>query len=129
MRLPIRSGLHSTIMQWALERRSAQMVENAASERVEEIQRLTQSLSDHAHAGNWDDVAVIEAKRRPLLLNLFDGTSQLDPDTSRALLKEVLSLDEQIMSLAQQQRDELAQSLRQLGQGRTAIKAYDSNAR
>jgi len=106
-----------------------QMVQNAASERVEEIQRLTQSLSDHAHAGNWDDVAVIEAKRRPLLLNLFDSTSHLDVETSRALLQEVLSLDQQIMLLAQQQRDTLTQSLRQLGQGRTAIKAYDSNAR
>lgn len=105
------------------------MVQNAASERVEEIQRLTQVLSDHAHAGNWDDVAVIEAKRRPLLLNLFDGTSHLDVEISRALLKDVLSLDQQIMSLAQQQRDALTQSLRQLGQGRTAIKAYDSNAR
>jgi len=105
------------------------MVQHTASERIEEIQRLTQSLSDHAHASNWDDVAVIEAKRRPLLLNLFDGTSHLDVETSRALLKEVLSLDQQIMSLAQQQRDALAQSLRQLGQGRTAIKAYDSNTR
>ena len=105
------------------------MVQNAASERVEEIQRLTQALSDHAYAGNWDDVAVIEAKRRPLLLNLFDDTSQLDVETSRALLKDVLSLDQQIMLLAQQRRDALTQSLRQLGQGRTAIKAYDSNAR
>lgn len=105
------------------------MVKGAASERVEEIQRLTQSLSEHAHTGNWDAVAIIEAKRRPLLLTLLDGISDLDVEASRALLRDVVSHDRQIMLLAQLQRDALAQSLRQLGQGRTAIKAYDSNAR
>lgn len=101
----------------------------STAEIVGSVRRLTQSLLEHASEANWTDVVNIEAKRAALLHKLFGDATRMDSSEARALITDILSADQKITSLAKLKREELAQSARKIGRGRSAIKAYDLNAR
>lgn len=92
---------------------------------VTRLRALTQQLLDCARAEAWEETANIETIRRPLLYYVFgkEGLGRHYPE----LLSEILETDREIMTLAQQRRDALADILLQTGQGRAAMKAYSSN--
>ena len=96
---------------------------------VDEVRALTQALLDCAHSGDWDGIVALEAERRTLLYDLFESESRHAEELLRTLLTDILVMDQEIMSLTQQRCDELSDWLRQVGQRRTAMKAYDSNTR
>lgn len=98
-----------------------------ASERVAKLRALTQQLLDSARAEAWEEAAEIESVRRPLLYAVFGQVPGGAHVSHRALLNEILEADREIIALAQQRRTELADLLRQTGQGRAALKAYGSN--
>ncbi|MFN2308630.1 MAG: flagellar protein FliT [Gammaproteobacteria bacterium] len=96
---------------------------------IARLRALTQALLGSAESGDWDAVARVEGERRGLLYAVF-GTDGSGAQAGRqALLNEILSADRQIVRLAQQHRDELGGLLRQVGHGRTVLKAYDDNRR
>lgn len=97
-------------------------------ENIAKLRELTQQLLERARAEDWEAAADIENTRRPLLYGVF---GQVVPGTHvrhRALLNEILAADREIIALAQQRHAELAELLRQAGQGRVALKAYGANS-
>lgn len=99
------------------------------SDQIDMLMSLTQDLLRSARAADWDETTQLEAARRPLLYQIFGAVKPGKHIRYRALLQEILSVDREIMLLAQQRRDELAGLLHQVGHGRTALKAYESNTR
>lgn len=99
------------------------------SEQIDMLMSLTQDLLRSARAADWDATTQLEADRRPLLYQIFGAVTPGKHIRYRSLLQEILSVDREIMQLAQQRRDELAGLLHQVGHGRTALKAYESNTR
>lgn len=98
-------------------------IDNVANLRV-----LTQQLLEAARAEDWEAAAEIEDTRRPLLYAVFGQVQVGTHVQHRALLNEVLAADQEIIALAQQRRVELADLLRQTGNGRAALKAYGANS-
>jgi len=99
------------------------------SDRVDRLRSLTQDLLNAARAGDWDATTQLEAERRPLLYQIFGAVMPGQHIRYRALLQDILSVDREVMQLAQCRRDELAGLLHQVGHGRSALKAYESNTR
>lgn len=97
------------------------------SERIAQLRALTRRLLDCARAEAWEEAADIETLRRPLLYDVFGQVPGGSHIHHRALLNEILEADREIIALAQQRRAELADLLRQTGQGRAALKAYGAN--
>lgn len=94
---------------------------------VEQLQALTGALLAAAKSGDWDKAAALEGERRPLLYRVFGEPAPGTQTQQLKLLRTILSADREIMELAQQRREELGGMLRQVGQGRTALRAYESN--
>lgn len=99
----------------------------SAGDDVGRLRVLTRELLEHARSGDWDAAVDIETERRPLLYAVFGDVAPGTHVRHRDLLKEILAADREIMQLAQQRRDELGVLLRQVGVGKSALKAYDSN--
>lgn len=100
-----------------------------AGDDVDRLRSLTRDLLERARSGDWDAAVDIETERRPLLYEVFGDVAPGTHVRHRDLLKEILAADQEIMLLAQQRRDELGGLLRQVGVGKSALKAYDSNRR
>lgn len=98
------------------------------SDQIDMLMSLTQDLLRSARAADWDATTQLEAERRPLLYQVFGSVTPGKHIRYHSLLQEILSVDREIMQLAQQRRDELASLLHQVGHGRTALKAYESNS-
>ena len=94
---------------------------------TDQLRRLTQEILDCARKGDWDNAIKIEADRRPLLQVVFAATTP-DPKL-KPLLEEILAVDQEIVTLTQHRHDELAGQVRQVGRGRTALRAYERNSR
>lgn len=95
---------------------------------VAKLRELTRQLLDCAHAEDWEAAAEIETTRRPLLYSVFGQVEHGAHVRHRALLNEIVAADREIIALAQQRHAELADLLRQAGQGRAALKAYGANS-
>lgn len=88
----------------------------------------TQQLLALAQAGDWDAVAQLESERRPLLRSTFDPAStQTQSDPYQRALRQILDMDQTVMALAAQRRDDLRDQLQSVGQGRSAVRAYALN--
>lgn len=94
---------------------------------IERLKALSRALLASARDGEWETAASLEAERRPLLYRIF---GEIPPGTHlqhQTLLNEVLLADRKIMDLAKQRQGELGSMLRQVGQGRSALRAYENN--
>lgn len=98
--------------------------ETAGSER---LRALTQELLACARRGDWEKASGLEVERRPGLYRVFGGMALGINVQHQTLLTEVLAADREILRLAQQRRAELGGLLQQVNQGRTALRAYESN--
>jgi hypothetical protein len=96
---------------------------------IERLRGLTQDLLERAQSGDWDGAVALESERRPLLYSVFGDVAPGTHSRHQSLLSEILTADREIMQLAQQRRDEVGGLLRQVGHGRSALKAYDGNRR
>ncbi|MFA7387177.1 MAG: flagellar protein FliT [Thiohalobacteraceae bacterium] len=94
---------------------------------VDRLQTLTGALLAAAKSGEWDKAAALEEERRPLLYRVFGEAAPGTQTQQLELLRTILSVDRDITELAQQRREELGGMLRQVGQGRAALRAYESN--
>ena len=108
---------------------TAVKIASVESDQIDRLKSLTQELLRSARAADWDATTQLEAERRPLLYQIFGAVTPGQHIRYRALLQEILSVDREVMRLAQHRRDELAGLLHQVGHGRSALKAYESNTR
>lgn len=88
---------------------------------------ISREMLEQARTASWDAVSHLEAQRRELLRAFFIEPIQEElAGTVSEGIKSVIAIDEDIMALARAEKHELEQILRQIDQGKKAIKAYDS---
>lgn len=100
----------------------------ASSFSLDALLSLTRELLGSAQAGDWERVTILEGERRPFIHAIFPADVTVGDDSyRRAAIREILDADRQVMDLARQQRDRLQSQLRDLGHGRSALRAYGQN--
>ncbi len=85
---------------------------------------MTRKMLQLVKAEQWEELAELGKER---LLLLRQWSSALDPanaQTEIGILQEIQALDREIEMLSRQGRDQAAEHLRQIHQGRKADKAY-----
>jgi hypothetical protein len=85
---------------------------------------MTRQMLELVKAGEWEALAELGKAR---LHVLRQWNQEVDPNRAQAyigILQEIQALDREIETLGRQCRDEAANQLRQIRQGRKAGKAY-----
>jgi len=85
---------------------------------------MTRQMLELVKAGEWEAVAELGAKRLQLLHQLNLGADASNAQLYLGVLQEIQSLDREIESLSREHKDQAADQLRQIYQGRKADKAY-----
>jgi hypothetical protein len=98
---------------------------SAASQQLEQGLEMTRKMLELAKAGEWEQVAELGVERMKLLQQWVHTTDPAQAQQQIGVLQEIQKLDEEIETLGRQGREEIAQHLRQLHQGRKAGKAYN----
>jgi len=98
----------------------------SASQQLVQGLEMTRKMLELLKAGEWEQVSVLGAERLKLLQQWVHTTDPSLAQQQIGVLQEIQKLDEEIESLGHQGREEMAQHLRQLHQGRKAGKAYKS---
>jgi hypothetical protein len=94
---------------------------------LQQIILITRKMLEQAQSASWDEVSKLEAERRSLLhmFFMFPILDELVGTVSEGI-RSITAIDENIMELGRAEKHELEQVLRQIDQGKKAIKAYDS---
>ncbi|MCU7809052.1 MAG: flagellar protein FliT [Candidatus Thiodiazotropha sp. (ex Semelilucina semeliformis)] len=85
---------------------------------------MTRRMLELVKAGAWEEVAVLGAERLRLL---HEWVNNAEPDMAQqniGILQVIQALDKEIEILSLEGKEELADNLRQIHQGRKAGKAY-----
>ncbi len=94
--------------------------------KLTEVLRLTRQANEFARAGEWSQVVEIEAKRRPLLREVFvERTAR--PQEDESSIREILASDRELIELARAQRTEVAGDALANKRSKQAIHQYSSN--
>jgi hypothetical protein len=100
------------------------MMTSASDSQLQQGLAMTRKMLQLVKAEEWEELAALSSQR----LQLFrQWNSDIDPDKAQAqigILQEIQALDREIEILGQQGRDQAAEHLRQIHQGRKADKAY-----
>jgi hypothetical protein len=94
---------------------------------LEQLLALSLSMLEKAVAQSWDELCVLEARRRELLEPFL--LTPVAPDCAAAVaagIKTIIAIDRDIMTLSELKKFDLAQTLQTLDQGKKAVKAYTS---
>jgi hypothetical protein len=93
----------------------------------QQIISISREMLEQARSALWDEVSSLEEQRRELLHAFFMKPIQNElAGTVSEGIKSILAIDKDIMALGSGEKHELEQILRQIDQGKKAIKAYDS---
>jgi len=98
------------------------------TEVAEMLRSMTSELLACARSGDWERAVILENERRPLLKTLFGCSTAPDVEW-KPLLEEVLAVDQEVIVLAKERHTALAGQIRQMGLGRSAVRAYDNHSR
>ena len=88
---------------------------------------LSREMLEQAENAAWDEVSILEAKRRELLEAFFLAfvPADINHEVSE-VVRSILAIDQIILELGQAEKLELEESLMQIDRGKKAIKAYSS---
>lgn len=88
---------------------------------------LTRAMLEHAQASSWDEVIKLEAQRGELISAFFLSPiqSELTATVSEGI-RLIMAFDQDIIALGRIEKYDAEQVLRQMGQGKKAVKAYGS---
>jgi hypothetical protein len=92
---------------------------------LEQLITLTRAMLENAQSSAWDEVIELEAKRRELIAAFF--LSPIQPELAPAVaegIQLILAMDRDSAKLGLAEKLEAGQALRQMEQGRKAVKAY-----
>jgi hypothetical protein len=103
----------------------------AQAEQLSVIVAWSESMLRCARAGEWLELAELEARRRDLIAiaTAAPPLSAQGQDNYRQTLQRVLLLDQQVIALAQSGHTALAKQLQTMSVGRNAVQAYASLGR
>ena len=85
---------------------------------------MTRQMLELVKAGEWEAVAELGAQRLQLLRQLNLGGDASQVQVCVGVLQEIQALDREIETISRENKDEAADQLRQIHQGRKADKAY-----
>lgn len=94
---------------------------------LEQLLSLSQTMLEKAQEQSWEDVVVLAAARSELISLFFLGPIPEAAAQSVADgIQSILATDHAIAALAVLKKQDLAQTLQTVGQGKKALKAYTS---
>jgi predicted TPR repeat methyltransferase len=92
---------------------------------LQDLISLSRAMLEKAREKSWDDVVVLEAERSELIRLFFLGPVQQEYAEAVADgIQLMISIDNDIMELGALKRFDLAQTLKNMEQGKKAVKAY-----
>jgi len=101
------------------------------ADKANELQQLiamSRTMLDKAKEESWDEVFVLEEKRRELIGAFFSEPAQ--PAAYSEIVSDgiqaIMAIDHDIMALGAAKRLALAEELQKVDQGKKAVKAYTS---
>jgi len=102
-------------------------------QRMDALLAESHAMLSAAEAGEWDDLIEREAKRRPALEQFFESLSepakQQYAEQLRALIGQLLELDQQVMTLSAKAKIDAANEIHNLKAGSEAVKSYTETQR
>jgi hypothetical protein len=97
----------------------------SADSQLSEILGLTLRMLRNASDDEWEELQVVEARRRELITACFPlDDSIVDPRQAAEQLRQVIETGEMVAELVATARDEAGNALGELKQRRTATRAY-----
>ncbi|MFO8155242.1 MAG: flagellar protein FliT [Thiohalospira sp.] len=94
------------------------------------VTELTTAMRTAAEAGEWTEVAELEASRRPHLYALFEGEfPDTDPEAARDLIQWIRDEDAAIMEKGEVVRGRFLEEMQYGAEADRAIRAYRNNQR
>ncbi len=89
---------------------------------------LTDAMAAHARAAEWEQVGVLERRRRRALDEFFGaGVDGTDAEFVAGGIRALMAVDQEIMALCIGERDQIGEQAGALQRGSRAARAYDSN--
>ncbi len=89
------------------------------------VMDLSESMRRLAHAGQWDELAVLAWRRQALVTHIFDSWSRSqNPQTVRDEIEVFRELDREILAMAEHEQDLTRQRLRKFEKGKQAQRLY-----
>ena len=88
---------------------------------------MSETLLTLAEQQDWQQFSQINQQRQTVLTQLDLQSVQTTPDQHQQLqqkMSSLITLNSQIEAICRQQRDEIADSIKQLNKGKTAKNAY-----
>jgi len=94
----------------------------------DELLALSQSILAAAKAMKWEEVERLERERGPVMEKLFSSSSRRESDIAFLVrvIEEVQTIDRQVVSLIEAERNRVVQDLRMLRNSRQGDQAYRS---
>lgn len=89
---------------------------------------ISRRMLEAARNMEWDALPALDEERNRLLRPLFEGP--IDPQQAQrlaAVLKQMLGINDQLVTLGRQELDRYAAALKDLGTGRRAVAAYSAD--
>jgi Flagellar protein FliT len=95
---------------------------------VDEILTLGDRMLKAAEAGDWDQLSMLEEKRRLYILDCFDFPLTVDrAEIAINMIQSVRKLDQEIMSIGEQVIAQLTGQLGDMRRTKTASNVYEFN--
>jgi hypothetical protein len=94
---------------------------------LQQLISLSRAMLERAQSSSWEEVTQLEKMRRELLSAFF--LAPVETELARAVsegIRSIMAIDQDIMVLGHAEKLELEQVLRQMDQGKKAVKAYGS---
>jgi Flagellar protein FliT len=94
---------------------------------LQQLISLSRAMREQARTASWEAVTQLEQRRRELLGAFF--LAPVEAGLARAVsegIRSIMAIDQDIIALGCAEKLELRQLLRQIDQGKKAVKAYGS---
>jgi hypothetical protein len=96
---------------------------------LDHILELTAAIEARVGDGDWAGATGLDLERRRLLAEMFRVDPGSVPDAgAREVLQQLVARNEQTIARIHERRRTLMQEARQLGEGPTAVRAYEANS-
>ena len=97
---------------------------------IARVLRLTEKMLQASRSGEWDLLATLQQQREQLLHDTASQTgSAMEPNLTLSTLHKVLSINEEITSIARGERRHRQTQLQGLHRSRSAANCYKREAR
>lgn len=101
---------------------------SGARSSYEDVLGLSREMYTAAQGGEWALLAELEARRRPLVEQVFGARPVGQAAAMADAIRSILELDRETMALAEAGRKEAGDALHQIATGRRAQHAYGDAA-